>query len=259
MQDGRHRGREDGARASPARGALPVTVPRVILVVKRTPYARYVEEESDPEVRRLVRRRDPSVAVWVESHREHVATLAEVSRVLKKLGAKVWLLQGPRVVFDASDAALVVSVGGDGTLLAASHHVGRTPVIGVNSSPRSSVGFFCAARRANVETLLSRALSGKVKALKLSRMMVRVNGRVISRHVLNEALFCHETPAAASRYVVSYRRRQEEQVSSGFWVGTAAGSTGRFTRPVAMCCRSGRRSSSWWSVSLSPGPDGNTG
>jgi NAD+ kinase len=44
--------------------------------------------------------------------------------------------------------------------------------------------------------------------------------------VLNEALFCHETPAAASRYVVVHGAKREEQVSSGFWVGTAAGSTG---------------------------------
>ena len=54
-----------------------------------------------------------------------------------------------------------------------------------------------------------------------------MNGRVISRRVLNESLFCHETPAAAaSRYVLGHGRRREEQVSSGFWVGTAAGSTG---------------------------------
>ena len=138
----------------------PVSAPRVIVVVKRTHYGRYVEEENDPEVRKLLKRRDPSVANWVKSHQEHVKTLAEVQRALKKLGARVWVVQGPRVVFDASDAALVVTVGGDGTLLAASHHVGKTPILGVNSSPGSSVGFFCAGRRSNAEAMLSRALAG---------------------------------------------------------------------------------------------------
>jgi NAD+ kinase len=203
-----------------------VTSPRVILVVKKTPYSRYVEDEHDPQVRRLVARRDPSVAVWVSSHREHLATLAVVERTLRDLGARVWKLEAPRAVFDASDAALVVTVGGDGTLLAASHHVARTPIIGVNSSPRTSVGFFCASSRRNAAAMLGRALGKRVPALKLSRMTVRQNGRVISRRVLNEALFCHETPAAASRYVVAYARKREEQVSSGFWIGTAAGSTG---------------------------------
>jgi NAD+ kinase len=204
-----------------------VSGPRVVLVVKKTPYSRYVEEENDPEVRRLVKKKDPSVAMWVSSHREHVVTLAVVERALKDLGARVWKLQAPRAVFDASDAALVVTVGGDGTMLAASHHVGgKTPIIGVNSSPHSSVGFFCASRRGNVEAMLARALSGKMNGVRLSRMMVTQNRRVISRRVLNEALFSHETPAAASRYVVAYDRHREEQVSSGLWIGTAAGSTG---------------------------------
>jgi NAD+ kinase len=57
-------------------------------------------------------------------------------------------------------------------------------------------------------------------------MQVDVNGRVVSRRVLNETLFCHPIPAATSRYIVKFGRQSEEQLSSGFWVGTAAGSTG---------------------------------
>jgi NAD+ kinase len=203
-----------------------VSGPRVVVVVKRTPYSRYVEEEKDPEVRRLIRRGDPTVARWLPAHQEHVQTFEEVQRVLQKIGARVWVVHGPRVQFDASDAALVVTVGGDGTLLAASHHVENTPILGINSSPFSSVGFFCVGHRLVVERMLPRALEGKLDALQLSRMQVCVNGRVVSRRVLNEVLFCHETPAAASRYILEDGKRSEPQVSSGFWVGTAAGSTG---------------------------------
>jgi len=56
-------------------------------------------------------------------------------------------------------------------------------------------------------------------------MEVRLNRRVISRRVLNEALFCHASPAATSRYLVQLDRHVEEHKSSGFWVGPAAGST----------------------------------
>jgi NAD+ kinase len=203
-----------------------MTLPRVVVVVKRTLYSRYVEEEADPEIIRLIRKRDPSIAQWVHAHREHVSTLAVVERALKRIGARAWVLHGPRVVFDASDAALVVTVGGDGTLLAASHHVGAAPLLGVNSSPGSSVGFFCAAVRDNVAGKLKKAIEGRLPSVELSRMKVTVNGRLVSRRVLNEALFCHETPAAASRYILRYGRVREEQLSSGFWVGTAAGSTG---------------------------------
>jgi NAD+ kinase len=203
-----------------------VSGPRVVVVVKRTAYSRYVEEENDPEVRKLIRRNDPTVVRWLPSHEEHVRTFDEVERVLTKLGARIWVVPVPRVQFDASDAALVVTVGGDGTLLSASHNVERTPILGVNSAPETSVGFFCAAHRRVVARMLPRALEGKLDALRLSRMQVSVNGRVVSRRVLNEVLFCHETPAAASRYILDGASRTESQVSSGFWVGTAAGSTG---------------------------------
>jgi len=198
----------------------------VAVVVKRSSYGRYVEDENDPEVRRLLRKRDPTVARWRESHREHVATLREVEQTLKDLGARAWVIHGPRIVFDETDVALVVTVGGDGTLLAASHHVARAPILGVNSSPGSSVGFFCVAHRGTVRSLLQQALAGRLRRLRLARMCARLNGRVVSRRVLNEVLFCHETPAAASRYILHYGKREETQVSSGFWIGTAAGSTG---------------------------------
>ena len=69
-----------------------MTAPRVVLVVKKTPYSRYVEDEDDPEVRRLVKKKDPSVEMWISSHREHVVTLAVVERALKDLGVRVWKL-----------------------------------------------------------------------------------------------------------------------------------------------------------------------
>jgi NAD+ kinase len=60
-------------------------------------------------------------------------------------------------------------------------------------------------------------------------MRVELNDRVLHNRVLNEALFCHSSPAATSRYIlrlVSGRRvREEEQKSSGLWIGPAAGST----------------------------------
>jgi NAD+ kinase len=109
--------------------------------------------------------------------------------------------------------------------LAASHNVVDVPVLGVNSSPRHSVGFFCAARRTHILQTLSRALDGTMPKVRLSRMQVRHNDQVRSRRVLNDALYCQLTPAATSRYILKHGRVQEEQRSSGFWVGPAAGST----------------------------------
>jgi NAD+ kinase len=103
--------------------------------------------------------------------------------------------------------------------------VGRTPLLGVNSAPSHSVGFFCGVKMGQAKTAIPRALAGKMRAVELARMAVFVNGAVVSTRVLNDGLFCHRSPAATSRYIVTFGRIVEEQKSSGFWIGPAAGST----------------------------------
>jgi NAD+ kinase len=198
---------------------------RVIVVAKRSQYTRFVEEERDPRARLLLAKRDPSVSKWLESHEQHTRTFETVLEALDRLGAKALVIRRAHAAFDTSDAALVVSVGGDGTLLAASHNVGGVPILGVNSAPKHSVGFFCAARRSNVLSLLRRSLEGSLESVELMRMRVTVNGRVRSTRVLNEALYSHASPAATSHYLLRYRAIREQQRSSGFWIGPAAGST----------------------------------
>jgi NAD+ kinase len=199
---------------------------RVVVVAKQSLYGRYVDEEQDPHVRLLLERRDPVVKRWRSAHEEHTRTLDEVLRVLARSGVHTALVEHPSGEFDTADADLVVTVGGDGTLLAASHNVAGMAILGVNSAPSSSLGFFCAARRENVALLLRDALRGRLKRLVLTRMQVTLNGATRSRRVLNEALFTHSSPAATSRYILRYGTIQEQQRSSGFWIGPAAGSTG---------------------------------
>jgi NAD+ kinase len=197
----------------------------VIVVVKRSAYGRYLEEERDPRVAELLARRDPTVQRWPRAHREHVKTVELVLEALDRLGARVSVVRRSHARFDATRAALVVAVGGDGTLLAASHNVGTTPILGINSSPEHSVGFFCAGQPTTASKMLALALDRELPKLALTRMTVAKNGQVQSRRVLNEALFCHASPAATSRYILRYGALREEQRSSGFWIGPAAGST----------------------------------
>ncbi len=199
--------------------------PRVIVVAKRTSYQRFVEEEGDPRASLLIKKKNPAVRSWLESHSEHLRTIDVVMKDLERSGARALLLRRAHAAFDTSDAELVIAVGGDGTLLAASHNVDDVPILGVNSAPKHSVGFFCAATRKDFRELLERALSGKLRKLLLARMSVALNGRLRSKRVLNEALYCHDSPAATSRYILHVGRVTETQRSSGIWIGPPAGST----------------------------------
>ena len=200
--------------------------PLVFVAAKRSQYKKHVEDMHDPRALELLNRHDPVVARWSDAHASHTSTLARVVEMLEAAGARVVVLSRPHAEFDATGAHLIVTVGGDGTLLAASHNVFGPPILGVNSAPKYSIGYFCAANPKNLATILKRALNEELSCVRLTRMQVEVNGRLLSRRVLNEALYSHVIPAATSRYILHSSRGQEEQRSSGFWIGPAAGSTG---------------------------------
>jgi NAD+ kinase len=195
---------------------------RVGLMVKRTAWDLHRIRKKG-RVRELLALRDPTVVNILPAHQEHVSTLMEIKRVLADAGVEVVPLR--KKDFDDRDLDLVVTVGGDGTMLRASHSVRRAPILAINSAPTYSVGFFCGATRTNAAEALRRALEGQLRGVVLTRMQVRLNGRVVASRVLNDALFCHKSPAATARYIVEYRGVVEEQKSSGFWIGPAAGST----------------------------------
>lgn len=200
--------------------------PLVIVVAKRSQYQRHVRDRKDKRAIELLARHDPVVARWRKADDAHRRTLDLVLRELDQLGVDVRLIESPSERFSPRGASLVVTVGGDGTLLAASHRIGTQPLLGVNSSPEHSIGYFCAGHSENVHALLPQALEQLLPCVALTRMKVVVNDRLRSSRVLNETLFSHSIPAAVSRYILEYSGHKEEQRSSGFWIGTAAGSTG---------------------------------
>jgi NAD+ kinase len=202
-----------------------MTGPRVALVLKRSAWRVYLEDRTDPRISRLVEQGDPAALRLRASHEAHERTVREVREALDRLGVEARLIRGSAQEFDARDLDLVVTVGGDGTLLGASHSVVDVPILGINSAPDHSVGFFCGARSGEAEDAIQKALRGVLRSTVLTRMQVTVGGKLVTARVLNDALFCHASPAATSRYIVRLGKTEEEQKSSGFWIGPAAGST----------------------------------
>ncbi len=205
--------------------------PRILVVYKKSAYQTNVRERKNPRFLELLARKDPSVARLVEAHDDHQATLEEAHEALAKLGVRAtFRFRGDEGLVEDFD--LVVTVGGDGTLLWAARWVGAgTPVVAINSAPQDSVGHFCAGKKGHVRTTLARALAGELHRTELTRMQVRLDGEVITRRVLNDVLFAHPSPAATTRYLLCHEpkgragARSEEQKSSGVWIGPAAGST----------------------------------
>ncbi len=198
---------------------------RVVVVSKKSTYEMTVREGRSARVRRLLREGDPSVARLREAHEDHRGTVAATRRLLADLGVEVEeLVRGEPGRLPRAD--LVVTLGGDGTLLWTSHLVDAdTPLFAINSAPRDSVGYFCGGTKDDLEETLTAAVRGRLPATRLARMRVDMDEKTLSRRVLNDVLFCHECPAVTSRYLIRRGEVEEEQKSSGLWVGPAAGST----------------------------------
>jgi NAD+ kinase len=200
------------------------------VVVKRSSYRTYVEDQRSARVKRLLAAGDPTVRRMKRAHDDHESTVREVLDALDKHAVRADVLMGSHASFEQT-YDLLITVGGDGTLLAASHRLGpQTPLLGINSAPDHSVGYFCAGQKGRVGVTVEAALRGELRRTALSRMRVELNGECLHNRVLNEALFCHACPAATSRYILEVESAggaaaSEEQKSSGLWIGPAAGST----------------------------------
>jgi len=147
-----------------------------------------------------------------------------------------------------------LTVGGDGTVLHASHSIGDTPVLAINSSPSTSVGYFTCGDATDFSDILDKTLSGELKTTKLYRMMVKVNGEVDNSRVLNDVLFSHDCPASTTRYILRKGDESEAQMSSGVWISTAAGSTAALRAAGGKVMRVGSRMIQF--AVREPGPSG---
>jgi NAD+ kinase len=192
-----------------------------ILVTKRTAWEQYINSGGAfgdvPNAESLKRMKD--------SHDRHTATIEFVSEALLTLGIKPWLVEGAETLFQAMPGDTVLTVGGDGTFLSASHSINTdVGIMGINSDPKFSRGRFCnVLTKHNAEKVLRKVLTWKRrKQYLVPRLKVSVEGRVVAKRILNEALFSATCPAAMTR--VAYGKTR--YACSGLWIGTGAGSTG---------------------------------
>lgn len=163
--------------------------PRVLVIYKKSAYQIYVRERKNPRVQQLLKKGDPILAHLIRAHQDHAQSLEEAKRILTRLGAKA-VFRYRSDLRKAEKADLVVSLGGDGTLLWTSHIVGgNCPVLAINTAPSDSVGYFCAGTKHSLDGVLEDALAGRLSETRLSRMTVEVDGEVVTSRVLNDLLF----------------------------------------------------------------------
>ncbi|MEE2904619.1 MAG: NAD(+)/NADH kinase [Myxococcota bacterium] len=202
-------------------------VAKALLIAKKTPLTtlRQTHARDAKKFKKLLEAGHASVKSFERAHDEHAESLKIVRRELRSQGVKFSERNSPPSK-PISGVDLVICVGGDGTLLRASHAVRNSiPVLGVNSAPAYSVGFLTCCRAPTFARRLDDLASDRITPLEIQRLVVRVGRRRIPEPVLNDVLFCHDNPAVTTRYRILTPEGEELQRSSGIWIATPAGST----------------------------------
>lgn len=155
----------------------------------------------------------------------HDSAIERVTKDLSSRQIAFSLLDRNDLSEEVLSADLIVPVGGDGTALAVAHMAGETPLLGVNSMPDHSVGFFCTSRAENFGAIIDKILAESLKAKKLPLIEASVDSKPLPYLALNEILFAGTTPAETANYILKAGRKSEVQKSSGVWIAAGPGST----------------------------------
>lgn len=200
----------------------------VLVVTKTTNFELYgATIEAHVERGRLAQ--DP-LSRLKQAHREHYETLALLRQLLDQNHVRYDEIsretdRPPHAHYDA-----VITVGGDGTLLAASQKMGAgARIYGVRSSV-SSVGYLCCAGPGELAELIPGIVADTYPTITCARLRAQIYRVVDGRTdetppVLNDFLYTNANPSATTRYRLSFRDADETQRSSGIWIATAVGST----------------------------------
>lgn len=199
---------------------------KVLVVHKKSTYQIQAEEHKESRFLQLIESGSEVVSRVRLAHEEHMDTLSFVESELARLSIDYLSLPRSQVEGLVEDVDLMISVGGDGTFLDASHSLRNVPILGVNSSTSSSFGHFCRANKNNFQECIEAIIDERIAPIDILRLELSIDGILIQELALNEVLIAHSSPAATSRYFLEVGGVTEEQRSSGLWVSTPAGSTG---------------------------------
>lgn len=196
----------------------------VLVIHRMTSYKQMACGNTRTILEQLKDQSDPIIDRMLLANKTHQNSMTLIEQELNKRHIQAtWRHDFSGLIPDDFD--LVITIGGDGTILHASHSIGKVPILSINSSPETSTGYFTSGDARQFPSIIDSILNKKMKLRKLYRMEVTVNGEVVNSRVLNDVLFSNNCPASTTRYELQINDKKEHQVSSGIWISTAAGST----------------------------------
>src|SRR4029450_11290247 len=152
-----------------------VKLRKVLVVYKKSTFQIQALEHREPRFLKLVEQGHDAVTRVMVAHSEHYEALEHIQTELARRDIEFRAVARIDLTAMVSDVDLVISVGGDGTFLDASHYIDSIPLLGINSSRSSSFGHFCLANETNLGRILDEIQRGELEPLPLLRLELELN------------------------------------------------------------------------------------
>lgn len=160
-------------------------------------------------------------------HKENLpaTTLDKIEEVKKYFSEKIIRILNYQDVTkqNINDMDLIISFGGDGTFVKAANLIETTPILGINANPETSEGVLTSLSIEELPTL-ARLQTGDFILEKKHRVQVRLNGKLLDEHAINEVYVGAQFHHHSARYKIKFQSQEEEHRSSGVIISTGAGS-----------------------------------
>ena len=198
---------------------------KIVVVTRKTMLEELVERHGTRgQARFLAESRGESFAAVEQAHEAYERGRQSLRKALPAGVRCQWIERGflPNFLFGPHD--LVVTLGPDGLVVNVAKYLVTQPVLAINPDAERIDGVLVPFQVGGAAAALAAALAGSIPVRRITMARARLDdGQTIDG--VND-LFIGIQSHASARYRIEYRRRSENQSSSGVIVSTGAGSTG---------------------------------
>ncbi|MFH1917248.1 MAG: hypothetical protein ABIJ21_08365 [Nanoarchaeota archaeon] len=160
----------------------------ITIVYKESRYEIFQRCEDDGE-RQVMLQEVNGIGDMIRKHDAHYSSLEKVIATVKATGDPYQAIMRTDIA-TLQGSSLVIPVGGDGTFIDASHYIlNGTPILGINSDPNESSGFFCYGQAKDLAYALAHL--DTIPKTTVKRMQVELDGKVLETPALNDVLLRH--------------------------------------------------------------------
>jgi len=202
---------------------------KIVIVTLKTRLEELVERFNTREQAKFyIEHMGLNFAEYDQEHERYVSALRHLRRQVEGLLPKMQVIERgflPNFIFTPQD--LVVTIGRDGLVVNTAKYLDGQPIVAVNPDPSRIDGILVPYTTNKVKAGVLRVLEEKASYHTITMAEVSLNDG--QKLLAFNDFYLGQRTHLSSRYSVTYRRRTEEQSSSGVLVITGAGSTGWFS------------------------------